>query len=308
MGSKHRRHSSVDTLGWMYTNRADEPPPTALDRSISTRISSFRHEVFPALKRQTSIRFNPGEYFAGCFGPRESSSRANDGQSSQHPILVDTESTTSVAPTTTTGRPPRSRNGHSRSLSASFLSNFNFGSMRFGGKTPDELAMRASELNHQAATQPHRVLQQPVGRWVMEDDEEYYLKPPAWKQALRKLRAETKRHVHPAPPRERMDYDAESYEKNFDSGARTSLAMVVDEEDEFEEKARVLHTKLLTKLHSKRFETLGHEFPPTKLLKAVSVPAVPVRNPKGKEDAGVPIWERRASARPLTKLELTRSI
>lgn len=304
MANKHRRHSSVDTLGWMYTNRAEEPPVATLDRSISTRISSFRHEIFPALKRQTSLRFNPGGYFAGCFGPREPSTRGIDGHSSQsqHPILFDTDANTS----TSTGELPRSRH-HSRSLSASFLGNFNFGSMRFGGKSHDDLEMRAAELNRKAATRRDRVLQQPAGRWVMEDDREYYLKPPAWKQVLRKVRAEAKRHVHPAPPREGMDYDAESYEKNFDSG-RGALLVVVDEEDELEGKARVLHTKLLTKLHSKRFEdidALGQDFPATKLLTSVSVPAVPA---KGKlVDAGVPIWERRI-ARPLMKLELTRSM
>ena len=43
------------------------------------------------------------------------------------------------------------------------------------------------------------------------------------------------------------------------------------------------------------------------LVKNLNVPIVPARTPKGKDD-GVPIWERRVAARPLTKLELTRSL
>ena len=305
MANKHRRHSSVDTLGLMYTNRVDEAP-AKMNRSSSTRNSSFRIGSFriggfrnettvPALKRQTSLRFHPGEYFTGCFGPRADVLRRNGGLSSQN--LVETDSN---AVAMGRQRPPRAR-GHARALSAaSIFSNFNFGSMRFGGRSNEELAARAVELNQKAATHPHRVaLQQPVGRWVMEDDEEYYLKPPAWKQALRRLRAEAKRHVHPTP---RLDYDAASYAKNFDNGGR--VATIVNEDDEFEVKARVLHTKLLTRLHSNRFDHIpsGQDSPPSKLLKSVSVPSVNLPKPKDE-----PLWERRA-ARPLQKLELTRSL
>lgn len=289
MANKHRRHSSVDTLGWMYTNRARDEAPPSLNRSLSSQISSF---AFPTLKRQSSIRFHPGEYFTGCFGPRDS------GHDSERPILNPSPSTPAPIPPR---RPPRSR-----SIS---LGNFEFdlGSMRFKEKPADPLAARAVELNQQAATHKIRVVQ-PGGRWVMEDDAEYYLKPPAWKQALRKLRAEAKRHVHPVRELSPVNYDAESYEKNFDDGGRAPIYMVVEEDaDEFGVKARIRHSKLLTRLHSHRFEgdpaAMG-----TKLVKTTSVPAVlPVKASKCRDD-GVPIWERRGAGRPIAKLELTRSI
>ena len=226
MASNHRRHSSLDTLGWMYVNRAEEGlPAAALDRSISTRVASFRREVFPALKRQGSLRFHPGEYFAGCFG-------ASDGQSSSRRAMLEDAGASTTPATGGGGRARKHSRSHSAS-SSSFLGAFNFGSMRFGGKSQEALAVRAAELNREAATRKDRVLQQPAGRWVVEDDDEYYLKPPAWKQALRRLRAEAKRHVHPAPPRQRPEYyDAESYEKNFDHGdnhpPRASLSSVAE--------------------------------------------------------------------------------
>lgn len=265
-------------------NRArDEAPPAPMDRSISTRISSFRKEILPTLKRQSSIRFNPGEYIAGCFGPR-------DCPDSQRPILSDHSQAQ---------RPPRSR-----SISLGNFE-FDFGSMRFKEKQGDHpLAARAAELNRQAATHKHRVVQ-PGGRWVMEDDAEYFLKPPAWKQALRKLRAEAKRHVHPVREVSPVNtyYDAESYEKNFDDGGHAALYM---EADDFGVSARIRHSKLLTKLHSQRFEG-DHA---GALVKAASVPAVlPVKASKpARDDRSVTIWERRVAARPITKLELTRSI
>lgn len=308
MANKHRRHSSLDTLGWMYTNRARDEPPPPLDRSISSRISSFRREVFPTegLKRQSSLRFNPGEYLAGCFGPRNQLTRGH-GHDSQHPILADPGGNR-----VTTGRPPRSR-----SISLGNFE-FDFGSMRFKEKGHHNgdlrLALRAAELNHQAATHKQRVVQ-PGVRWVMEDDAEYYLKPPAWKQAWRKLRAEAKRHVHPFPPRELspVNYDEENYEKNFDSGGRAALYLAADEElvDDFGERARLRHSQLLTKLYSQRFEgdAIGQElFPPGNLVKTLSAPVVlPVR-PHHRRDYGVPIWERRVGSRPITNLELTRSL
>lgn len=278
MAGNHRRHSSMDTLGWMYTNRAREDPPPAVARSNSTRGSSFRRDQ-GLLKRQSSIRFNPGEYFAGftgCF-TRGSSFSRDEGPVSQRPILANRSP----------GEPGASRPRRSRSRSIS-LGNFEFdlGTLRFKEKPGDTLAVRAVELNRQSATHKQRVVQ-PGGRWVMEDDAEYFLKPPAWKQALRKLRAEAKRHVHPVrelSPGE--DYDEESYEKNFDDG----------EGDEFGIKARMMHSQLLTRLHSQRFDGEGG-----KILKTTSVPVVMTAS-------RAPIWERRCAGRPIAKLELTRSI
>jgi len=167
--------------------------------------------------------------------------------------------------------------------------------------------VRAVELNQQAAINKDRVVQ-PGGRWVMEEDAEYYLKPPAWKQVLRKLRAEAKWHVHPVRELSPVNYDTESYEMNFDDGGRAPTYMVVEEDaDEFGVRARIRHSKLLTKFHSQRFEgdpaAMG-----TKLEKTTSVPVVlPVKASKCKDD-GVPIWERRGAGRPIANLELTRSI
>lgn len=169
--------------------------------------------------------------------------------------------------------------------------------MRFKEKH-QSLAERAAVLNRQAATHKQRVAQQPGGRWVMEDDAEYYLKPPAWKQALRKLRAEAKRRV--LPVRELSQavnnaYDAESYEKNFDDGVGAAMYLVVEEEaDDFGPSARLRHSKLLTKLHSRRFE-------------GPDAPSEPPVLPKPESDDRS-IWERRVAAIPIPTLELTRSI
>uniref|UniRef100_A0A7I4ED32 Uncharacterized protein n=2 Tax=Physcomitrium patens TaxID=3218 RepID=A0A7I4ED32_PHYPA len=305
MASRHTRHSSVDTLGWIYTNRVDTPPDETvqLDHSVSTRLSNFARDMLPPIKRQTSIRFNPGEYFGGCFGPHKT--KGSD-HGSQQPILMDSDTMDPVH--TTTRRPPRSR---SRSLSTSFLGNFNFAAMKFGEKNEEdsswELEMRVAELNHKAATEVDRV--QSGGRWVIDEDDDY-VKPPAWKQAIRRLRAEAKRHVHPATPRDRLtNYDVENYEKNFDDNEKGSLYMVVAANDEFGVKARVLHTNLLARLHSHRFEDSLSQNPPAKLLKCTSMPVAPVNLvSKSSREDGVSIWQRRQAARPLVKLELTRSM
>lgn len=170
-----------------------------------------------------------------------------------------------------------------------------FGSKRSSSGADWELNVRAAELNRKAAISKERIVR--GGHWEIEEDE--YLKPPAWKQVLRKLRAHAKRHGHPAPARDWENYDLESYEKNFDNGGKEPHTNLGDDGDELGVKERTLHTALLTKFHSTRYENLD-----LGLVRTISVPA-PVR-PKPKEEP-FPIWQRRTAGPPL-KLELTRSL
>lgn len=302
MAAKHRRHSSVDSLGWMYTNRTiDAPlppqPPNLLGRSISTRVSSFSREFF----RQSSTvsqHFNPGEYFTGCFqGPR--SSVKPESVSTRQLLELDSAGSSGGSwfhgGTERPGQPRRQK-----SLSTSILSSF--GSMNSCAGANWNLEMRAAELNRKAATDKNRVRQ--GGQWELEGD--MYMKPPAWKQFIRKLRAQAKRHVHPAPVL--TNYDAESYEKNFDDGRIAfGLPFRIEEDDELElelelgVRERALHNRLLTKLHSQRFDPERT----TGLMKSISVPVPPTKGLKAKEEV-IPIWQRRS--RPPLKLELTKSL
>jgi len=139
------------------------------------------------------------------------------------------------------------------------------------------------------------------GRWEIDVNEEYY-KPPVWKQIIRKVRAHAK-HVQTSRC-EWVNYDPQSYEKNFDNGGwRDSFAVVsqhYDENDDLGTKERALHTALLQKFASSRSQQCADQLSP------ISSP-LPVRAmskeeiDKSKEDF-VPIWQRRA-ATPI-KLDL----
>lgn len=301
----HRRYSSVDTLGCMLVNRADEPPAAA-DRSISSHVSGFGRDIPPAFKPKSLIRINSGEYFTACFGPR----KAKDSElGPARSFLLDAD--TGVAERTTTNRLQRSR---SRSLSTSFLGNLNLGSRRFTGKNEEDsscnLETQSPKLNYKSATEKNRVVQ-PGSRRVIEDKQDHSAKPAAWKQALRKFRAEAKRRVHPGRSHEILtNYDAESYEKNFYDSEKGSLCTMVNDYDELGVGvgATVLHSYSLTRLHLHRLEDSSGHHAPANLSRTTSLPAAPANSAPKPRDDGLPIWQRRNISRPLANLRFAKSV
>jgi hypothetical protein len=100
-----------------------------------------------------------------------------------------------------------------------------------------------------------------AGRWEMDVNEDDYFKPaPMWKQLVRKMKAQA-RHVQAAGSRNEswLNYDPQSYQKNFDNGEFRQQTYYVrhslDEENSDNQhaaKEAALHTALLQKIASTR--------------------------------------------------------
>jgi hypothetical protein len=138
------------------------------------------------------------------------------------------------------------------------------------------------------------------GRWEVDDDDEFY-KPPVWKQIIQKVKAQTRQLNSNSIARgDWVNYDPQSYEKNFDNGSwrDTSRQKLYDENDENEKlglKERALHTALLQKLSSNSSQKLANG--EVKLI--ITSPALsplPVRTTSKSKDEFVPIWQRRATS------------
>lgn len=139
------------------------------------------------------------------------------------------------------------------------------------------------------------------GRWEVDDDDEYY-KPPVWKQIIQKVKAQT-RHLNSSNSIARgewVNYDAQSYEKNFDNGSwrDTSRQKQYDEDEKLGLKERALHTALLQKFASSRSQKLA-DGEVELILTSPSLSPLPVRTISKPKDEFVPIWQRRAAS-PIT--------
>jgi hypothetical protein len=99
-----------------------------------------------------------------------------------------------------------------------------------------------------------------AGRWEVDVNEDDYFKPaPMWKQLVRKMKAQA-RHVQAAGSRNEswLNYDPQSYQKNFDNGEFRQQTYYVrhslDEENYHQHAAKetALHTALLQRIASTR--------------------------------------------------------
>jgi hypothetical protein len=92
-------------------------------------------------------------------------------------------------------------------------------------------------------------------RWEVDVNDEYYFKPPMWKQLIRKMKAQAK-HVHGSRNFEWLNYDPQSYEKNFDNGEfrQQYLLRSVNQKDDYHgaRESSALHAALLHRFASGR--------------------------------------------------------
>lgn len=157
--------------------------------------------------------------------------------------------------------------------------------------------------NHNGSPEDRTDILRTKGRWEVDADDEYY-KPPLWKQIILRVKAQAREANCGNSVRagEWVNYDPQSYEKNFDNGTwRDSSRDIYQENDENEKlglKERALHTALLQKFASARSQKLADG----EVQSIISDPALsplPVRTTVKPKDEFVPIWQRRASS-PVT--------
>jgi len=140
------------------------------------------------------------------------------------------------------------------------------------------------------------------GRWEVDGDDEYY-KPPVWKQIILKVKAQARQaNCGGHNSGEWVNYDSQSYEKNFDNGSwRDTSRDVYQENDENEKlglKERALHTALLQKFASTRSQKLA-DGEVQVIISSPALSPLPVRSTPKPKDGFVPIWQRRATS-PVT--------
>ncbi|KAG0609067.1 hypothetical protein M758_8G154800 [Ceratodon purpureus] len=92
-------------------------------------------------------------------------------------------------------------------------------------------------------------------KWEVDVDEEH-IKPPYWKQLVRKVRSQCRPRVsvHKAGS-EWLNYDAQSYQMNFDDGCwreNCSSFLYADEGDDSATRARAMHEALFKKFAASR--------------------------------------------------------
>lgn len=107
------------------------------------------------------------------------------------------------------------------------------------------------------------------GRWEVDADDEYY-KPPVWKQIILKVKAQAKQANCGNNNGDWVNYDSQSYQKNFDNGSDVSRANDANEKLGLKEQAAL-----------------------------PDLSPLPVRASLKPKDDFVPIWQRRASS-PVT--------
>ncbi len=157
-----------------------------------------------------------------------------------------------------------------------------------------------------------------AGRWEVDVNDEYFKPPPMWKQLVRKVKAQVVRHhhVHGASSRsDWLNYDPQSYEKNFDNGEfrqqqfYAPRSLQDENDDDHGAREAALHTALLQRLASSRSQS--QQGTTTTTTSSLPSPAPPVKLCKSKEEFEkakedfVPIWQRRAATTPM-KLDLLR--
>lgn len=282
----------ADEANWFSDTDVYGGQPSVSTEPIAVRVSNFGQDMF---QRHGSVAgeevCSDGEEDSSfcCFPRGRSTNRKGSALSSNLMDMggagapfarLDTEKLQ--------GRPPRSR-----LVGASCCC--------CGPRRPQKFTVEVRAVDVKPKGVPKGKLRT-QGRWEIDVNEEYF-KPPIWKQLIRKVRAHAKQ-VHSSRC-EWVNYDLQSYEKNFDNGGwRDSCTSAgnFDENDEVGTKERAMHTALLQKFASSRSQQCSN----AGLMSPLPTP-IPVRTmskedmDKNKEDF-VPIWQRRA-ATPI-KLDL----
>lgn len=156
---------------------------------------------------------------------------------------------------------------------------------------------------HNGSPEAEKDVLRTKGRWQVDADDEYY-KPPVWKQIILKVKAQARQANCGGNARagDWVNYDPQSYEKNFDNGSwRDTSQGVYQENDENEKlglKERALHTALLQKFASTRSQKLA-DGEVQVIISSPALSPLPVRSSSKPKDEFVPIWQRRASS-PVT--------
>ena len=144
-------------------------------------------------------------------------------------------------------------------------------------------------------------------KWEVDVNEDEYAKPPYWKQLVRKVRSQCRPRQHKSGP-EWLNYDAHSYQMNFDDGCwreNCSSFLYTDEKDDSATRARAMQAALFKKFASGR--ALHSDTAPNSPMSPVMSP-LPVKMMTKEEiekskEGFVPIWQRRQGAPPI-KLDL----
>jgi hypothetical protein len=129
------------------------------------------------------------------------------------------------------------------------------------------------------------------------DVKEDYAKPPYWKQLVRKVRSQCRPRQKP----EWLNYDAHSYQMNFDDGCwretcSSASFLYADESDDSATRARAMHAAL--------FKSRAHQDAPgSPVLSPLPVKMVSKEDIERSKEGFVPIWQRRQGAPPI-KLDL----
>ncbi|CAK9229396.1 unnamed protein product [Sphagnum troendelagicum] len=292
-----------------------------------------REPLVPMLKRQSSVvarrvADTGGEFLRSCFGPvRSEQISSPDSLSSKLMVSAAEKHSSGRWEEFADQKPavvhhhlawfPRSRSTTSFMRSTRLAGSGNWKNLMAHGVVVEDLRLPKAS-NSAAAVQAKDRIARQGGHWQRQpeaDDQSY--KPPApWKLLLRKLRAQAKRSVHPAPTREQwMNYDLQSYRKNFDNGAADSQAGATRSQlyapvSAAASREKAVHAALLAKFHSARLADTNRATAPETLLRTGSthIPvgrsaALELSNPKA--PPAITIWQRSAiDAAPALKLEI----
>lgn len=139
-------------------------------------------------------------------------------------------------------------------------------------------------------------------KWEVDVNEDYS-KPPYWKQLVRKVRSQCRPRGHKAGS-EWLNYDAHSYQMNFDDGCwRESSFLYANENDDSVSRARTMQAALVKKFAASRKAEENPGSPVSPCLSPLPVKMMSKEEIERSKKGFVPIWQRRQGAPPI-KLDL----
>jgi hypothetical protein len=309
----------------------------ALKRQGSTTVSSSR-----SLYREAALMTQPSCFGSWRWTTTTTTAATGGPESPTSNLLRNTDDHgASAAPDSSSGSVLDEQARDARTAAAAFGRLLSSRSMsllqsRSSGAWGKKSSRRESSAAAAAAAQWTVAAGRSAGEEIANLERSMSFKPaPMWKRMLKKLCANAKRHmiiVHPVSAREWTNYDAQSYAKNFDNGERwrddqtdsnsssssssssSFFSMQSEEDSEEQEQLRhelglretALHTALLQKFHSTRYDSSSAAAAAIDSFRATgasSMPVNPVRPYQPRQDI-VPLWQRR-NVRPPSKLQLT---